>query len=104
MSIIKGEALDNVPRSIDETTAALEDEMEVKPQVKDEPVVEEIIWEFVEGARDLLSAWSGLQEVFRIPKKERVEQMKEHEREADKGDRQRSETDKDRVSTYDRLR
>lgn len=32
----------------------------------------------------LLEEWSSLKEVFRIPKKERIEQMKEHEREADK--------------------
>ncbi|XP_055529662.1 probable histone-lysine N-methyltransferase CG1716 isoform X2 [Wyeomyia smithii] len=31
----------------------------------------------------LLISWVNLKEVFRIPKKERIEQMKEHEREAD---------------------
>ncbi|XP_053684224.1 probable histone-lysine N-methyltransferase CG1716 [Sabethes cyaneus] len=31
----------------------------------------------------LLISWINLKEVFRIPKKERIEQMKEHEREAD---------------------
>lgn len=35
-----------------------------------------------ELASTLLSEWSNLKEVFRIPKKERIEQMKEHEREA----------------------
>lgn len=38
--------------------------------------------EDVESSRKLLESWSGLKEVFRIPKKERIEQMKEHEREA----------------------
>lgn len=33
-------------------------------------------------ASGLLAEWSNLKEVFRIPKKERIEQMKEHEREA----------------------
>lgn len=33
-------------------------------------------------ASSLLAEWSNLKEVFRIPKKERIEQMKEHEREA----------------------
>lgn len=33
-------------------------------------------------ASNLLAEWSNLKEVFRIPKKERIEQMKEHEREA----------------------
>lgn len=37
---------------------------------------------FTELAKKLLSDWSNLKEVFRIPKKERIEQMKEHEREA----------------------
>lgn len=35
-----------------------------------------------EVASNLLVDWSNLKEVFRIPKKERLEQMKEHEREA----------------------
>lgn len=38
--------------------------------------------EDAETARKLLESWTGLKEVFRIPKKERIEQMKEHEREA----------------------
>ncbi|RZC36943.1 histone-lysine N-methyltransferase SETD2 [Asbolus verrucosus] len=33
----------------------------------------------------LLEEWSNLKEVFKIPKKERIEQMKEHEREANRG-------------------
>ncbi|BFG01808.1 probable histone-lysine N-methyltransferase [Drosophila madeirensis] len=32
----------------------------------------------------LISKWSSLPEIFRIPKRERIEQMKEHEREADR--------------------
>ncbi|KAH0814371.1 hypothetical protein GEV33_008420 [Tenebrio molitor] len=36
-------------------------------------------------ALKLLEEWSNLKEVFKIPKKERIEQMKEHEREADRG-------------------
>lgn len=34
-------------------------------------------------ASQLLDSWSNLKEVFRIPKKEQIEKMKEHEREAD---------------------
>ena len=37
-------------------------------------------------ATQLLESWSNLKEVFRIPKKERIEKMKEHEREADQED------------------
>lgn len=40
--------------------------------------------EIVALAVKLLEEWSSLKEVFRIPKKERIEQMKEHEREADR--------------------
>lgn len=36
----------------------------------------------IELATNLMTGWSNLKEVFRIPKKERIEQMKEHEREA----------------------
>jgi len=46
-------------------------------------VVTEITWKFVDTSKSLLESWKELKEVFRIPKKERVEQMKEHEREAD---------------------
>lgn len=36
-----------------------------------------------ELAKKLINSWKDLKEVFRIPKKERIEQMKVHEREAD---------------------
>lgn len=39
----------------------------------------------VASAAALLAEWSSLKETFRIPKRERIEQMKEHEREADRG-------------------
>ncbi|XP_014249645.1 histone-lysine N-methyltransferase SETD2 isoform X2 [Cimex lectularius] len=39
----------------------------------------------VELAKSLISKWADLKEEYRIPKKERIEQMKEHEREADRG-------------------
>lgn len=37
---------------------------------------------FLDLTSSLLNEWTSLKEVFRIPKKERIEQMKEHEREA----------------------
>lgn len=40
--------------------------------------------EIVTLALKLLEEWTTLKEVFRIPKRERIEQMKEHEREADR--------------------
>lgn len=38
-----------------------------------------------EMAQKVLEVWSSLREMYRIPKKERIQQMKEHEREAGKG-------------------
>lgn len=36
-----------------------------------------------ELAQKVLNQWSSLREAYRIPRKERIQQMKEHEREAD---------------------
>ncbi|XP_018317828.1 probable histone-lysine N-methyltransferase CG1716 isoform X4 [Mycetomoellerius zeteki] len=56
-------------------------------------------------ASSLLAEWSNLKEVFRIPKKERIEQMKEHEREADRGYREELEKEEEkRITSYDRHR
>lgn len=56
-----------------------EPESEIKCEVKTEVLDPTLISEL---ANNLLVSWSNLKEVFRIPKKERIEQMKEHEREA----------------------
>lgn len=48
-------------------------------EIKSENIDQTLIPEL---ASSLLADWSNLKEVFRIPKKERIEQMKEHEREA----------------------
>lgn len=48
---------------------------EIKSDNTDQNLIPEL-------ASSLLAEWSNLKEVFRIPKKERIEQMKEHEREA----------------------
>ncbi|XP_063224912.1 histone-lysine N-methyltransferase SETD2 isoform X2 [Bacillus rossius redtenbacheri] len=59
----------------------------------------------LELASSLLAEWASLKEVFRIPKKERLEQMKEHEREADRG--YKEYLDREEVhnqKTYDRHR
>lgn len=54
-------------------------------------------------ASQLLESWSNLKEVFRIPKKERLEKMKEHEREADKESCDpETEEQNIRQSSYDR--
>ena len=62
---------------------------EVKPMEVDKHVTqieqkEEGLDRVSELAANLLLEWTDLKEVFRIPKKERIEQMKEHEREAGK--------------------
>ncbi|XP_075214845.1 SET domain containing 2 [Lycorma delicatula] len=57
---------------------------------------------FTDLASGLLAEWSSLKEVFRIPKKERIEQMKEHEREADRGYKERSRDSDKRDRHYDR--
>lgn len=61
------------------TDIAAGDEKEVESEVKVESNEMALI---VELADSLLAEWANLKEVFRIPKKERIEQMKEHEREA----------------------
>lgn len=56
-------------------------------------------------ASQLLESWSSLKEVFRIPKKEQIEKMKEHEREADQEcENPIPETDEaiNKQSSYDR--
>ncbi|XP_012537071.1 LOW QUALITY PROTEIN: probable histone-lysine N-methyltransferase CG1716 [Monomorium pharaonis] len=56
-------------------------------------------------ASSILAEWSNLKEVFRIPKKERIEQMKEHEREADRGYKEELEKEEKRSTlSYDRHR
>ncbi|XP_058795844.1 probable histone-lysine N-methyltransferase CG1716 isoform X2 [Phymastichus coffea] len=57
-----------------------------------------------ELAGNLLESWSNLKEVFRIPKKERLEQMKEHEREADRGYKEDAEREARETLSYERHR
>nr|XP_018916933.1 PREDICTED: histone-lysine N-methyltransferase SETD2-like [Bemisia tabaci]XP_018916934.1 PREDICTED: histone-lysine N-methyltransferase SETD2-like [Bemisia tabaci]XP_018916935.1 PREDICTED: histone-lysine N-methyltransferase SETD2-like [Bemisia tabaci]XP_018916936.1 PREDICTED: histone-lysine N-methyltransferase SETD2-like [Bemisia tabaci]XP_018916937.1 PREDICTED: histone-lysine N-methyltransferase SETD2-like [Bemisia tabaci]XP_018916938.1 PREDICTED: histone-lysine N-methyltransferase SETD2-lik len=56
----------------------------------------------IELAKKLLSEWQSLKELFRIPKKERIEQLKEHEREADRGYIRDLEHNKHKSKSYDR--
>ncbi|XP_015113750.1 probable histone-lysine N-methyltransferase CG1716 [Diachasma alloeum] len=67
------------------------------------PVESDNVKMIVDLALELLTKWSSLKEVFRIPKKERIEQMKEHEREADIGYKEDSQKEERRVSSgYER--
>ncbi|KAL6448907.1 hypothetical protein ACFW04_000569 [Cataglyphis niger] len=70
---------------------------EVKSETTDRNLIPDL-------ACSLLAEWSNLKEVFRIPKKERIEQMKEHEREADRGYREELEKEEKRSTSYDRHR
>ncbi|XP_015186803.1 PREDICTED: probable histone-lysine N-methyltransferase CG1716 [Polistes dominula] len=70
---------------------------EIKSESTDQSLIPEL-------ASTLLSEWSNLKEVFRIPKKERIEQMKEHEREADRGYREELEKDEKTGTSYERYR
>ncbi|XP_076236867.1 SET domain containing 2 [Calliopsis andreniformis] len=70
---------------------------EIKSDNTDQNLIPEL-------ASSLLAEWSNLKEVFRIPKKERIEQMKEHEREADRGYREELEKEEKRGTSYDRHR
>merc|ERR1719318_936925 len=45
---------------------------------------EKLVKEIQDKAKELLDMWSSLQEVFKIPKKERQAVRREHEREADR--------------------
>ncbi|XP_031779694.1 histone-lysine N-methyltransferase SETD2 isoform X1 [Nasonia vitripennis] len=78
-----------------------ESELEIKcegnAQVLDPTLISEL-------ANNLLVSWSNLKEVFRIPKKERIEQMKEHEREADRGYKEDVEKEARESSSYERHR
>lgn len=55
-------------------------------------------------ASKLLEEWKNLKEVFRIPKKERIEQMKEHEREANKKWQSGYGQDQDRDRRFNDMR
>ncbi|KAF2368332.1 WW domain [Trinorchestia longiramus] len=57
--------------------------------------------EMVELALKLLERWQVLKEEFRIPKKQRVELMKEHEREVEAGYRRYLNTERGRRETRD---
>lgn len=75
---------------------------------KDENVPERSIEDQEEEIRflatKLLEEWKNLKEVFRIPKKERIEQMKEHEREANKKFMQSGYGQEDRDKKLSELR
>lgn len=74
------------------------------------PEIIELHKAIFEAVTQLLKSWESLKEIFRIPKKERIEQMKTHEREADlryqalkrADDEHRSERNRSSSSRYTR--
>lgn len=97
----------------DATAASLipgaEEKLRVEGPSDEEKEVQELLElhkSMVELAQKLLDAWKNLKEFFRIPKKERIELMKEHEREVDRGYKeyldQASESDRDSERDRDR--
>ncbi|KAL0117994.1 hypothetical protein PUN28_008992 [Cardiocondyla obscurior] len=88
------ECLNDIP---DKRNNNIESCLEIKTENTDQNLIPEL-------ALSLLAEWSNLKEVFRIPKKERIEQMKEHEREADRGYREELEKEEKIGTSYDRFR
>lgn len=78
----------NSPRIEVDNSGILKTEIKKVEPIVGEPLQERTIEDQEEEIRflasKLLEEWKNLKEVFRIPKKERIEQMKEHEREANK--------------------
>lgn len=83
---------ENAATTISETGTAAEDPSSdsVKDTQPDSGVnsLHRLIDDVLQCCKTLLDAWNQLPESFRIPKKMRLEQMKEHEREADQGYKQ----------------
>lgn len=73
------------------------------PQVDNQLEFKTLREEIFVLATKLLKLWETLKEVFRIPKKERIEQMKEHEREANLTLAANEEEDKSRYSSRYRV-
>lgn len=73
-------------KPLKELTASTDksEEMQTIDIKKEQVKLDNALPKCLEFANNLLTEWSALKEVFRIPKKERIEQMKEHEREAGK--------------------
>lgn len=78
----------NSPKDTEPIPKPVEIKDESKDSIKEDQALERTIEDQQEEikflATKLLEEWKNLKEVFRIPKKERIEQMKEHEREANK--------------------
>lgn len=77
-----GESDEEASSEVVEKIRGGEDTKEEDRTSMGESEVADKIRTFLDLSSNLLNDWTSLKEVFRIPKKERIEQMKEHEREA----------------------
>jgi histone-lysine N-methyltransferase SETD2 len=77
-----GESDEEASSEVVEKIRGGEDTKEEDRTSMGESEVADKIRTFLDLSSNLLNEWTSLKEVFRIPKKERIEQMKEHEREA----------------------
>lgn len=90
-----------VYQSVQLWSNSLEQQLAVVPQEKQAALHKRMV--------ALLQKWQALPEIFRIPKRERIEQMKEHEREADRQQKHvhastALEDQRERESSNDRFR
>ena len=81
----------------------MRDDQSKRVETEEVSLEEQMVADIQGRAGDLLEAWSGLQEMFKIPKKERQAVRREHEREADRDreshSRDREEREPRRLST-----
>lgn len=82
VAIRGGESDEEASSEVVEKIRGSEDNKEEDRTGMGESDIADKIRTFLDLSSSLLNDWTSLKEVFRIPKKERIEQMKEHEREA----------------------
>lgn len=78
---------DQLKEAINEPPEAAADDSALKSNIGTTAAADDsqkLLQQIVALAKELVAAWSQLPEVFRIPKRQRIEQMKEHEREANR--------------------
>lgn len=86
------------------TACIKEEDGTVVDQKSSDQDVQELHRSMVALALKLLDTWKNLKEFFRIPKKERIELMKEHEREVDRGYKEYLDREQDDDHEWERDR
>ena len=80
---------------LSEEEQKLREELDGKSTQVELSLEESMTKDVQERAKELLEAWSSLQEMFKIPKKERQAERRKHESEADRGSYHRDHRDRD---------